>query len=44
MSDKHIFRYILPIEYGLTVDETTAVSDHYPIYAEFWNDRDTDST
>jgi hypothetical protein len=25
------------------VDETTAVSDHYPVYAEFWCDRDADS-
>ncbi len=28
--------------YGLTYDETTAVSDHYPVYAEFWTNRDTD--
>ena len=40
-GDCGVFRY--DMEYGLTVDETTAVSDHYPIYAEFWNDRDTDS-
>jgi len=24
------------------VNETTAVSDHYPVYAEFWRDRDAD--
>ena len=29
-------------EYSLTTDETTAVSDHYPVYAEFWKDSDTD--
>jgi hypothetical protein len=32
------------IEYELTVDETTAVSDPYPAYAEFRCNRDTDST
>ena len=40
-GDSGVFRY--DIEYGLTVDETTAVSDHYPIYAVFWCNRDTDS-
>ena len=24
------------------VNETTAVSDHYPVYADFWRDRDAD--
>ena len=37
-----VFRF--DIEYGLMVNETTAVSDHYPVYAEFWRDRDADST
>jgi ABC-type transporter MlaC component len=36
-----VFRYD-PI-YNLTVNETIAVSDHYPIYAEFWTNRDNDS-
>ena len=34
-GDLGVFRF--DIEYGLTVDETTAVSDHYPIYAEYWS-------
>ncbi|PKL59054.1 MAG: hypothetical protein CVV34_00085 [Methanomicrobiales archaeon HGW-Methanomicrobiales-5] len=29
-------------EYNLNDKETTAVSDHYPVYAEFWSDRDDD--
>ena len=40
-GDSGVFRY--DMEYGLTVDETTAISDHYPIYAEFWCKGDTDS-
>jgi endonuclease/exonuclease/phosphatase family metal-dependent hydrolase len=28
--------------YNLTYDMTVAVSDHYPVYAEFWNNKDTD--
>lgn len=28
--------------YNLTYDMTIAVSDHYPVFAEFWSDRDTD--
>ncbi len=39
-GDCGVFRY--DMEYGLTIDETTAVSDHYPVYAEFWCNRDTD--
>ena len=35
-----VFRF--DIEYALNVSETTAVSDHYPVYAEFWCDRDAD--
>jgi len=41
-GDTGVFRF--DIEYGLTVNETIAVSDHYPVYAEFWCDRDTDSS
>ena len=40
-GDAGVFRFDL--EYGLNVSETTAVSDHYPVYAEFWCSRDTDS-
>ena len=40
-GDADVFRF--DIAYNLTVDETTAVSDHYPVYAEFWCDRDADS-
>jgi deoxyribonuclease-1-like protein len=39
-GDTGVFRF--DTEYDLTEDETTAVSDHYPVYAEFWSDRDTD--
>jgi len=39
-DDAGVFRF--DTGYGLTIDETTAVSDHYPVYAEFWNNRDTD--
>ena len=28
--------------YNLTYDMTVAVSDHYPVYADFWSNRDTD--
>lgn len=28
--------------YGLTQDMAEKVSDHYPVYAEFWVSRDTD--
>lgn len=30
-------------EYGLTEDETRDVSDHYPVYAKFWSNRDDDT-
>ena len=40
VGDAGVFRYDL--EYGLSYDETTAVSDHYPVYAEFWIDGDAD--
>jgi len=39
-GDSGVFRY--DIEYGLNVDETVAVSDHYPIYADLWCGRDVD--
>jgi deoxyribonuclease-1-like protein len=39
-GDAGVFRFDL--EYGLTEDETTAVSDHYPVYAVFWCNNDTD--
>lgn len=35
-----VFRF--DIEYGLSWNEGEAVSDHYPVFAEFWTDRDTD--
>ena len=38
-GDASVFRF--DTEYGLTANETTAVSDHYPVYAEFWSGRDT---
>ena len=41
-GDAGVYRYDL--EYGLTLDETTAVSDHYPVYVDFWNDRDEDTS
>ena len=28
--------------YNLNYDSTIAVSDHYPVYSTFWNNRDTD--
>ena len=39
-GDAGVFRF--DIGYGLTANETTAVSDHYPVYAEFWCDQDAD--
>ena len=39
-GDAGVFRF--DIEYGLTVDETIAVSDHYPVFAEYWCGRDMD--
>jgi exonuclease III len=41
-GDSGVFRY--DMEYGLAVNETIAVSDHYPVYAEFWSNRDNDAT
>ena len=40
-GDSGVFRYDLV--YNLTEDETKAVSDHYPIYAEFYCDGDIDT-
>lgn len=37
-GDTDVLRY--DIDYGLTEEETIVVSDHYPVYAEFWIDRD----
>ncbi len=28
--------------YNMTYDMTISISDHYPVYAEFWDNRDTD--
>ena len=39
-GDAGIYRF--DIEYGLSEDETTAVSDHYPVYAEYWCGRDVE--
>ena len=40
-GDSGVFRYNMI--YNLTEEETKAVSDHYPIYAEFWTNKDNDS-
>jgi endonuclease/exonuclease/phosphatase family metal-dependent hydrolase len=37
-----VFRYDL--EYGLDQDLTEDVSDHYPVYAEFWVHKDDDAS
>jgi deoxyribonuclease-1-like protein len=39
-GDSGMFRF--DIAYNLTYDATIAVSDHHPVYAEFWSNRDTD--
>ncbi|MCK4270987.1 MAG: endonuclease/exonuclease/phosphatase family protein [Methanogenium sp.] len=39
-GDAGVYRY--DIIYGLNLSETTAVSDHYPVYMEFWTGRDRD--
>jgi len=39
-GDSGVFRF--DIEYALSVNETVAVSDHYPIYADYWCGRDAD--
>ncbi len=35
-----VFRF--DTEYGLTRDQAEKVSDHYPVFGEFWVGRDTD--
>jgi len=40
--DSGVFRF--DIEYGLSPSETSAVSDHYPVYVEFRTDQDNDAT
>jgi deoxyribonuclease-1-like protein len=39
-GDSGVFRF--DTAYNLTYNATIAVSDHYPVYAEFWSNRDTD--
>jgi deoxyribonuclease-1-like protein len=39
-GDSGVFRF--DDEYGLSYEDTINVADHYPVYADFWNDRDTD--
>jgi deoxyribonuclease-1-like protein len=41
-GDSGVFKF--DTEYGLNYDETVAVSDHYPVYAVFWTDRDDDNS
>jgi endonuclease/exonuclease/phosphatase family metal-dependent hydrolase len=40
MGNSGVFRF--DEEYNLNYDNTIAVSDHYPVYANFWVNRDTD--
>ena len=35
-----VFRF--DIAYNLTYEKTIEVSDHFPVYGTFWNNRDTD--
>lgn len=39
-GDSGVFRF--DTAYKLNYDSTIAVSDHYPVYAEFWSNRDAD--
>lgn len=39
-GESGVFRF--DIEYNLTPEQTTAVSDHYPVNAEFWKNKDND--
>lgn len=39
-GDSGVFRYY--VEYGLSVDETVAVSDHYPVFVDIWSGMDVD--
>ncbi|MFP4655856.1 MAG: lamin tail domain-containing protein [Methanohalobium sp.] len=40
-GDAHVYRY--DNKYNLTSEETVDVSDHYPVYATFWIDKDDDN-
>ncbi len=37
-GDSGVFRF--NAAYNLTYENTIAVSDHYPVYASFWSNRD----
>jgi deoxyribonuclease-1-like protein len=39
-GDSGVFRF--DTAYNLNYDSTIAVSDHYPVFASFWSNRDTD--
>ncbi|MCD4844968.1 MAG: endonuclease/exonuclease/phosphatase family protein [Methanosarcinales archaeon] len=39
-GESGVFRY--DTAYNLTYEDTIAVSDHYPVYAIFWSNRDVD--
>ncbi len=39
-GDSGVFRF--DAAYNLSYENTIAVSDHYPVYASFWSNRDTD--
>ncbi|MFZ3059081.1 MAG: endonuclease/exonuclease/phosphatase family protein [Candidatus Methanoperedens sp.] len=39
-GDSGVFRF--DTAYNLNYESTIAVSDHYPVYASFWSNRDTD--
>ncbi len=39
-GDSGVFRF--DTAYNLTYNATIAVSDHYPVYASFWSNKDTD--
>jgi deoxyribonuclease-1-like protein len=39
-GDSGVFRF--DTAYNLNYESTIAVSDHYSVYADFWNNRDTD--
>jgi deoxyribonuclease-1-like protein len=40
IGEAGVFRF--DTAYNLSNDNTTAVSDHCPVYATFWSNRDTD--
>ncbi len=39
-GDSGVFRF--DTAYNLTYESTAAVSDHFPVYASFWSNRDID--